>query len=207
VVYGGRVTHAAQAERILAAGEADLVSMARATMADPDLVSKIASGDERGIRPCIALNECIHRKQIEGLPYACGVSPRWGRERTVHTTTTSAPRDVLVVGGGPAAPSWQRCAPSTATGCGSGSRSRASAARSPSRARLRGNRRYAEWIDYQAARLERVGVVGRARSHRHGRRRPRGRRLISWSSRRVRCRARRASPASTSPTWCRPGRW
>ena len=158
VVYGGRVTHAAQAERILAAGEADLVSMARATMADPDVVSKIASGDERGIRPCIALNECIHRKQIEGLPYACGVSPQWGRERTVHTTTTSAPRDVLVIGGGPGGTElaalcaehghrvrlWEQ-KPNLGGALAVASR-------------LRGNRRYAEWIDYQAARLERVGA-------------------------------------------------
>ena len=54
VVYAGRVTSVEQADQVLAAGHADLVAMARATMADPALVNKARGIDPEPQRPCIA---------------------------------------------------------------------------------------------------------------------------------------------------------
>ncbi len=76
--------------------------MARATMADPDIVAKTRAGAEERVRPCIGLNECIHRRLVEGLVYACGVSPRFAREAEPPPPPPAATRSVLVVGGGPA---------------------------------------------------------------------------------------------------------
>ena len=103
VVYAGRVTSPEQGEAVLAAGHADLVAMARATMADPEVVAKARGTVVEPLRPCIGLNECIHRRLIEGLPYACGVSPTFAREHELAgaPTLTSHPRSILVVGGGP----------------------------------------------------------------------------------------------------------
>ena len=53
--------------------------------------------------PCIGLNECIHRKLVDGLVYACGVNPRFAREaEPPHRRPPAVRRSVLVVGGGPA---------------------------------------------------------------------------------------------------------
>ncbi|MCU0260075.1 MAG: hypothetical protein MUE78_03565, partial [Ilumatobacteraceae bacterium] len=81
VVYCGRVTEPEHAARVIAAGEADIVAVARATMADPDFAIKARHDRDDQIRPCIGLNDCIHRKLVDGLPFACGVNPAFARER------------------------------------------------------------------------------------------------------------------------------
>ena len=99
-------------------GHADLVAMARATMADPAVVNKARGLVVEPVRPCIGLNECIHRKQVEGLAYACGVNPTFAREAELRgrPTRTSRPRD-RCSSSVPArvVPSSRRCAPSRAT--------------------------------------------------------------------------------------------
>ena len=160
VVYAGRVTSPEQAEAVIAAGHADLVAMARATMADAEVVNKAKGLVVEPIRPCIGLNECIHRKQVDGITYACGVNPAFAREAVLagRPTRTSSPRSVLVIGAGPGGSElaalcaeqghsvelWER---------GSGVGGALAVA-----ALARGNHKYREWIDYQTARLARVGV-------------------------------------------------
>ena len=102
VVYVGRVTSVETAERILADGHADLVGFARATIADPDLVVKSLEAREPEVRPCIGVQECIDRRVVEGLPFACGVNPHAGREDEGRPPRAAVPRSVLVIGGGPA---------------------------------------------------------------------------------------------------------
>ena len=102
VIYAGRVTEPAQAAGILSRGEADLVGMARAVMADEKFIVKSKAGRNAEIRPCLGLNECIHRKMVEGLPYACGVNPAFARESAGRPGPAAIPRSILVVGGGPA---------------------------------------------------------------------------------------------------------
>jgi 2,4-dienoyl-CoA reductase-like NADH-dependent reductase (Old Yellow Enzyme family)/NADPH-dependent 2,4-dienoyl-CoA reductase/sulfur reductase-like enzyme len=160
VVYAGRVTSAEQAEEILARDDADLVGMARATMADPDLVHKSSGLDLTPQRPCIGLNECIHRKLVDGLAYACGVNPTFGREHELRDrrTRTREPRSILVVGGGPGGTEL-------AAQCAEQGHSVQLWERRPAiggaiavAARARGNAIYRRWIDWQAERLARVGV-------------------------------------------------
>jgi 2,4-dienoyl-CoA reductase-like NADH-dependent reductase (Old Yellow Enzyme family)/NADPH-dependent 2,4-dienoyl-CoA reductase/sulfur reductase-like enzyme len=159
VVYAGRVLGADHAERVLAAGEADLVAMARATMADPELVAKTAAGHASAVRPCIGLNECIHRKLVDGLTYACGVNPHFARERVVRPTRSDAPREVLVVGGGPGGSEFAGLAAEHGHRVRLWERDDHLGGAFAVAARLRGNHRYANWIEYQAQRLVRAGVA------------------------------------------------
>jgi 2,4-dienoyl-CoA reductase-like NADH-dependent reductase (Old Yellow Enzyme family)/thioredoxin reductase len=101
VVYTGRVTHPAIGERILADGHADVVGMARATIADPDLPNKAREGRLDALRPCVGSNECLHRGLVDGMRFSCAVNPSAGHELAT-VERASEPRRVLVVGGGPA---------------------------------------------------------------------------------------------------------
>ncbi len=98
----GRITDPAQAERILADGEADMVGMTRAHVADPDLIEKLRQGRPEDIRPCVGANVCI-RNGLSGRSIGCIHNPRTGREHEWGAPAPAAkPRDVAVVGGGPA---------------------------------------------------------------------------------------------------------
>jgi 2,4-dienoyl-CoA reductase-like NADH-dependent reductase (Old Yellow Enzyme family)/thioredoxin reductase len=160
VVYAGRVTSVEQAEAVLAAGHADLVGMARATMADPALVAKVRGDEPTPVRPCIGLNECIHRKLVEGLPYACGVSPTFGRERALdgRPARTAAPRRVLVVGGGPGGTEFAAQCAEQGHSVQLWEREDAIGGALGVAALARGNAIYRRWIDWQAARLDRARV-------------------------------------------------
>ena len=102
VIVGQRITGPAVAERILAEGQADLVGMARAFIADPDWVAKAACGQVERIRPCIGVNqEC--RSFSPHLH--CAVNPMAGREvvpEFMDRGRVAAPRRIAVIGGGPA---------------------------------------------------------------------------------------------------------
>jgi 2,4-dienoyl-CoA reductase (NADPH2) len=80
VIASNRINTAAQAERILASGVADLVSMARPFLADPAILAKSFAGMAEFVNTCIGCNEaCIDR--TFGLePVSCTVNPRAGRE-------------------------------------------------------------------------------------------------------------------------------
>lgn len=92
----GRVTSAAQAERIIESGSADLVGLARQLIADPNFVNKTLYGGV--VNTCIACNECTL------LPFSCPVNPAAGREAEADLRRTAAARSgrVVVVGAGPA---------------------------------------------------------------------------------------------------------
>ena len=158
VVYAGRVLSADHAEHVISSGQADLVAMARATMADPEIVAKTAAGVAETIRPCVGLNECIHRKLVDGLTYACGTNPQFARERTVRPTRTAAPRDILVIGGGPGGSELAGLTAEHGHRVRLWERNPHLGGAFAVAAKLRGNRRYANWIEYQAGRLERAGV-------------------------------------------------
>ena len=88
-------------EEIIASGQADVVEMARALLADPDLPLKIRTGREDEIKPCLRCLSCFSSEIACGEPY-CAVNPETGRELEMlydHPHTVR-PRKVLVVGGG-----------------------------------------------------------------------------------------------------------
>jgi 2,4-dienoyl-CoA reductase-like NADH-dependent reductase (Old Yellow Enzyme family) len=102
-IVAGRFGALDQVERVLAAGGIDLVSMVRATIADPDLVRKTAEGRVRLVRPCIACNQaCAGGLNTRGK-VTCTVNPAAGRELASgdDSLPTARPRRVLVIGGGP----------------------------------------------------------------------------------------------------------
>lgn len=158
VVYAGRVLDVAQAEAVLSAGHADVVAMARATMADPELVAKTAAGAEDRVRPCIGLNECIHRKLVEGLVYACGVNPRFAHEAEPEPPAPETVRSVLVVGGGPAGTELAALCAERGHDVELWERRDHLGGALAVAALARANRTYQRWIDYQARRLDAAGV-------------------------------------------------
>ena len=98
----GRITDPVQAERILAGGEADMVGMTRAHVADPDLIAKLREDRLDDIRPCVGANVCI-RNGLEGRSIGCIHNPRTGRELAWGDPAPAGRSlDVAVVGGGPA---------------------------------------------------------------------------------------------------------
>jgi 2,4-dienoyl-CoA reductase-like NADH-dependent reductase (Old Yellow Enzyme family) len=105
VLVAGRVNEPQQAERILAAGQADAVGMVRALICDPLLPQKTASGRVDDIRACIGCNQACIGHFHAGYPISCIQYPESGREleygRRMPVLARDA-RDVLVVGGGPA---------------------------------------------------------------------------------------------------------
>ena len=104
VIATGRMFSLADAETMLETGNADLVSMVRATIADPDIVNKTRQGHLRDIRPCIACNQaCAGGLSTRGRT-TCTVNPAAGREQTYgdDTITHAEGRGhLVVVGGGP----------------------------------------------------------------------------------------------------------
>jgi 2,4-dienoyl-CoA reductase-like NADH-dependent reductase (Old Yellow Enzyme family) len=98
----GRIVDPDHAERILAAGQADMVGMTRAHIADPELVAKIAQGRRAELRPCVGANVCIARV-LAGGPVRCLHNPETGREHDWGAARPAArPKRVAVIGGGPA---------------------------------------------------------------------------------------------------------
>jgi len=87
-------------EDLLQNNTADLVSMARPFLADPDIVNKAKYGKEDDINTCIACNQACLDHTFKLLPISCLVNPRAGHEQTLHLTPTSSKLQVAVLGGG-----------------------------------------------------------------------------------------------------------
>ncbi|GAA1518480.1 FAD-dependent oxidoreductase [Nocardioides humi] len=101
----GRILTMQDAERILRNGEADMISMVRALIAEPEIVSKTQQGRAAEIRPCISCDQaCAGGLTSRGL-MGCVVNPACGHEaRRGDALVQISPRrrTVLVIGGGPA---------------------------------------------------------------------------------------------------------
>jgi 2,4-dienoyl-CoA reductase-like NADH-dependent reductase (Old Yellow Enzyme family)/thioredoxin reductase len=102
----GRIKTIAEAEEIIASGQADMVSMVRATLADPDIVKKAQEGRPQDTRPCIGCNQgCIGGRTGPLMRFGCtvnvgaGQEGRFGDDRLVPAET---PKRVAIIGGGPA---------------------------------------------------------------------------------------------------------
>jgi 2,4-dienoyl-CoA reductase-like NADH-dependent reductase (Old Yellow Enzyme family) len=96
-----RIVDLEHAERLLAAGRADLVGMTRALIADPDLPRKARAGNGQHVIECIGCNQACIGHYHAGVPIGCVVNPRTGRERHLAPVRRNA-RRVLVIGAGPA---------------------------------------------------------------------------------------------------------
>ena len=90
------------AERVIAEGQADMVSMARPLLADPQWVKKAAAGRSDEINTCIACNQACLDHVFEQKLATCLVNPLACRETEILITPASAKRHIAVVGAGPA---------------------------------------------------------------------------------------------------------
>ena len=103
-IVSGRFRTLEEAEEVLKDGDADLVGIVRALIADPDLVRKTRAGQAARVRPCIACNQGCIGNIIRGGGLQCTVNPAAGFEASYAEdliVPTSTPKRVLVVGGGP----------------------------------------------------------------------------------------------------------
>lgn len=92
-----------EAEAMIAAGQADMVGMARAHIADPAIVGKSLAGREDEVRRCIACNQGCAQHLERNIAITCLVNPIAGREAEwVEPAVQPGARKVLVIGGGPA---------------------------------------------------------------------------------------------------------
>ncbi len=102
VITSNRINMPQVAEDVLARGDADIVSMARPMLADPDLVNKAREGREDEINTCIACNQACLDHTFTGKLTSCLVNARACREVDVVVAPAKAPRKIAVVGAGPA---------------------------------------------------------------------------------------------------------
>jgi 2,4-dienoyl-CoA reductase (NADPH2) len=103
LIISNRINMPEVAEDILAAGDADMVSMARPFLADPDFVRKAAAGRPDTINTCIACNQACLDFIFTDRPASCLVNPRAGRElEFMQMPAPTAQRRVAVVGAGAA---------------------------------------------------------------------------------------------------------
>lgn len=102
VITSNRINTPEVAEAVLAEGAADMVSMARPFLADPDFVAKAAAGRAREIAPCIACNQACLDHTFSGRLTSCLVNPRACAETELDYPPTATPKSIAVVGAGPA---------------------------------------------------------------------------------------------------------
>lgn len=102
VIVAGRIRTPAVARKALVAGQADLIGLGRPFLADPDWVRKTQAGDEESILLCAACHQGCLAELRKGHGTSCVFNPLTGREATVMLTPATKPRNVMVVGGGPA---------------------------------------------------------------------------------------------------------
>ena len=109
VSVAGRILNRECADRILSSGQADMVSMGRALIADPYLPRKLAEGRDDDILPCVGCNEGCNGSLGKRAPITCAVNPRTGKEG-LPEVPASAIKKVIVAGAGPAGMEAALCA-------------------------------------------------------------------------------------------------
>ena len=99
VIAVGRIKNPVMADQIIRDGKADLVSMGRALIADPNMPKKAKEGRIEEIIPCISCNRCIQTLRKGALQ--CAVNPKTGSETRFNIDKTDLSNTVCIGGGGP----------------------------------------------------------------------------------------------------------
>lgn len=106
VIVTGRFRTLEEADQVIRLGQAELVGLTRASIADPALVAKTMRGQVDRVRPCIACNQgCVGQLLGVERRVGCAVNATAGYEARLSdddVTPAAEPRRVLVIGGGPA---------------------------------------------------------------------------------------------------------
>ena len=102
LVATNRINTPEVAEEVLASGQADMVSMARPFLADPEFVNKAAAGRAQDINTCIGCNQACLDHTFGGKITSCLVNPRACHETLLVPVPLTKKERVAVVGAGPA---------------------------------------------------------------------------------------------------------
>lgn len=102
VAASNRINMPETAEEILNRGDAQLISMARPMLADPDWVNKAERGASDEVNTCIACNQACLDHAFVHKQVSCLLNPRAGRETTLILSPTRRTKNLAVVGAGPA---------------------------------------------------------------------------------------------------------
>jgi len=102
VITSNRINTPEVAEEVLARGDADMVSMARPFLADPDFVIKAQENRSDEINTCIGCNQACLDHVFGGVMTSCLVNPRACHETELHIVATNEAKKIAVVGAGPA---------------------------------------------------------------------------------------------------------
>jgi NADPH-dependent 2,4-dienoyl-CoA reductase/sulfur reductase-like enzyme len=100
VIAVGRINDFKLAEEVVEKGQADLVSMGRALIADPELPRKAMEQRPEETRPCIACNEGCINNLFLNKPVTCILNAAVGREEEFRLRPAKKPKNVVVAGGG-----------------------------------------------------------------------------------------------------------
>ena len=112
VITSNRINTPEVAEEVLQRGDADMVSMARPFLADPDFVTKAAQGRADEINSCIACNQACLDHIFAGKVSSCLVNPAACHEDEFAFKQTENPKKIAVIGAGPAGLSFATTAAS-----------------------------------------------------------------------------------------------
>jgi len=104
VFAAGRIMNAAQAERVLAEGQADGVEMIRALIADPNVPRLSQEGHARRVRPCISCNQGCQVRGVMNAAISCNVNPDvvHAQSLQLEKRLVNDGQKVYIIGGGPA---------------------------------------------------------------------------------------------------------
>jgi NADPH-dependent 2,4-dienoyl-CoA reductase/sulfur reductase-like enzyme len=102
VMVVGRIVDPGMADDIVRRGDADMIVVGRALIADPEWPNKAAAGAEDDIAPCIGCGLGCVRNRERGGDMTCIINPAVGREREMAVRPAAKRKKVLVAGGGPA---------------------------------------------------------------------------------------------------------
>lgn len=102
LITSNRINMPETAEKVLAEGHADMVSMARPFLADPEWVNKAEQEREDEINTCIACNQACLDHVFKQKVASCLVNPRACHETEFDYSLTKEPKNIAVVGAGPA---------------------------------------------------------------------------------------------------------
>jgi 2,4-dienoyl-CoA reductase-like NADH-dependent reductase (Old Yellow Enzyme family)/thioredoxin reductase len=104
VIAVGKLHDLKLAESVIREGKADLISIGRGLIADPYLPKKVLEGKFDEIRHCIYCNHCADYIWKDGLLFGitCALNADVGREKEYEIIPTKEPKNIIVVGGGPA---------------------------------------------------------------------------------------------------------
>ncbi|MSQ87854.1 MAG: NADPH-dependent 2,4-dienoyl-CoA reductase [Betaproteobacteria bacterium] len=158
VIASNRINAPESAEELLARGDADMVSLARAMLSDAEFANKAKAGDRAGINICIACNQACLDHYFIGQPASCVVNPRAGRETTLLFKKTLTRKKIAIVGGGPAGLSCAALAAERGHEVVLFEKAAQLGGQFNLAKRIPGKQEFAESVAYYAERLRRAGV-------------------------------------------------